>query len=310
MDKFRKELLMGAVLLFAMSVAQLSSAQQHDHGDHANHTDQDSDVATVESGQVFDSSQLTQQSENTMQQRQGGMREGHQGQGEMMHGDQAGGHGNMMEGRQGQGEMMHGNQDGGQGNMMQQRQGQGNMMKNQENGDMMQRMQQMRRRMGMGGGQNASAGGQDAFSAIRSVVSQLEANPDTDWSRINIEALRNHLIDMHEVTINSEVESMDVEGGARYRVTGTGRTLQAIRNMVGMHASQMTAETEWTAVAKEIRNGMEVTVTATSDNEVAKIRALGFMGFMVSGDHHEMHHMAIAGADMDTMSSAEGGHSH
>jgi|GEM_PF-496761 len=291
MDKFCKELLLGTLLLTSLGLAQLGWAQQHDHDANTDHADHNSDSTTADSGQIFDSSQLTQQGGDTMQQRQGAMMQG--------------GHGD------GQGAMMHGNQDGGQGNMMQQRQGQGDAaMQHQENGDMMQRMQQMRQRMGMGRGQNANAGDQDAFSAIRAVVNQLEANPDTDWSSINIDALRNHLIDMHEVTVNAEVETTEVEGGASYRVTGTARTLQAIRNMVAMHASQMTQETEWTAVAEEIRNGMEVKVTAATDNQVAKIRALGFMGFMVSGDHHEMHHMAIVGADVESMSVAGEGHSH
>lgn len=299
MDKFSRELLKGFLLLSALGVAQVAWAQQHDHDDHAGHNDQSAEAVATDSGQIFDSSQLADQDQASMQRRQGGMMRGGQGDGQ----------GNMMQQRQGQ---------QGQGGMMQNVHGDGQegMMEHGENaanGDMMQRMQQMRRRMGgggMGGGQNSNAGGQDAFSAIRAVVSQLEANPETDWSKIDISALRNHLIDMHEVTVNAQVEATEVEGGASYRVTGRDRTLAAIRNMVPMHASQMTGETEWTAVAEEIRNGVEVTVTATSDDQVAKIRALGFMGFMVSGEHHEAHHMAIVGADMESMSASGGGHSH
>ena len=298
MDKFFKELLPGALLLSALGLAQLGWAQQHDHAAHAGQNDSNAGAVTADSGQIFDSSQLTGQDQSAMQQRQGGMMQQRQGQGEMMHGNQDGGQGNMMQQRQGQSETMQNGRGDGQGGMMQR----------QENGDMMQRMQQMRRRMG--GGQNNNAGEQDAFSAIRAVVTQLEANPDTDWSKISIEALRNHLIDMHEVTVNAEVETTEVEGGASYRVTGTGRALEAIRNMVPRHASQMTGESDWTAVTEEIENGVEVTVTAAVDDQVAKIRALGFMGFMVSGDHHEMHHMAIVGADMESMSNAGGSHNH
>src|SRR5665213_2414926 len=41
--------------------------------------------------------------------------------------------------------------------------------------------------------------GQSAFAAIQEIVAILEADPKTDWSRVNIEALRQHLIDMDNV---------------------------------------------------------------------------------------------------------------
>jgi hypothetical protein len=41
-----------------------------------------------------------------------------------------------------------------------------------------------------------ASSGQDAFGAISEIVRMLKANPRTDWSRVNIEALRQHLIDI------------------------------------------------------------------------------------------------------------------
>jgi len=41
--------------------------------------------------------------------------------------------------------------------------------------------------------------GQDAFGAIREIVRILDADPKTDWSKVDLEALRQHLIDMNEV---------------------------------------------------------------------------------------------------------------
>lgn len=184
--------------------------------------------------------------------------------------------------------------------MMQNRNADGGMMQD-HGGGMMENMHSM-----MAG--NGDDLGQDALSAIRAVVSRLEADPDTDWSRINIDALRDHLVDMHEVTMNAEVETSEVDGGASYRVTGRNRTLQAIRTMVPMHANQLSQEFDWAVNSKEIRNGYEVTVTATAADQVARIRALGFYGFLVSGEHHTEHHLAIVGAQSDSM--AGGGHSH
>ena len=150
--------------------------------------------------------------------------------------------------------------------------------------------------------------GQDAFATIQQVVRQLEADPDTDWSQVNIDALREHLIDMQHVTLHAEVISDEIEGGARYRVTGTGRTLAAIHAMVPTHASQMQNESDWSIQVETLDNGVELTVTEGASGEAAKIRALGFIGFMVLGDHHEAHHLAIAGGNTDMDHSA--GHSH
>lgn len=219
--------------------------------------------------------------------------------------DQGGGQDAMRQQRRGDGQtgMRRQNQGDGQADRMQQGPGDGQGGRMQQgqgdgHGDMMQRMMRMR-----AGAQN-SAGGQDAFSAIRSVVQQLESNPDTDWSRINIDALREHLVDMQEVTVNAAVAGDRIAGGAVYRVTGQARTLAAIRRMVPAHAAQISAETEWTASTRELDDGVEVSVTAASEDQVDKIRALGFFGFMVSGEHHDSHHLAIAGADTEAMAGA------
>lgn len=43
--------------------------------------------------------------------------------------------------------------------------------------------------------------GQEAFGTIQEIVRILESDPATDWSKVNIGALREHLIDMDEVTM-------------------------------------------------------------------------------------------------------------
>jgi hypothetical protein len=46
--------------------------------------------------------------------------------------------------------------------------------------------------------------GQEAFGTIQEIVQILEADPKTDWSKVDLEALRQHLIDMNEVTLKAE----------------------------------------------------------------------------------------------------------
>lgn len=136
--------------------------------------------------------------------------------------------------------------------------------------------------------------GQDAFGAIQEIVRILEADPNTDWSKVDIEALRRHLIDMNEVTLNAGVTATSVDGGARYEVTGQGRTLAAIRRMVPAHAREIDGVNSWASKAEPLANGVALTVTAAAPDETARIRGLGFIGIMTQGSHHQAHHLAMA----------------
>ena len=64
--------------------------------------------------------------------------------------------------------------------------------------------------------------GQGAFAAIQEIVAILEADPNTDWSKVDIDALRQHLVDMNAVTLEAKVANAPVEGGLRFDVTGDG----------------------------------------------------------------------------------------
>ena len=66
--------------------------------------------------------------------------------------------------------------------------------------------------------------GQDAFGAIQEIVRILDADPKTDWSKVDLEALRQHLIDMNEVTLHADAAPKQIDGGLEIAVTGSGRT--------------------------------------------------------------------------------------
>jgi len=66
---------------------------------------------------------------------------------------------------------------------------------------------------GMHGALTPTMPGQDAFGAIQEVVRILDADPKTDWSKVDLEALRQHLIDMNEVTLNADADAKTVDGG-------------------------------------------------------------------------------------------------
>jgi hypothetical protein len=141
------------------------------------------------------------------------------------------------------------------------------------------------------------AAGQDAFGAIQEIVEIPEADPNTDWSKVNIENLRQHLIDMNEVVLHSEVKSSEIPAGLVMEVTGKGRTEQAIKSMVVPHAGMLTQIAHWSAQTEEMPGGIRLTVTAKDPQDtktIAKIRGLGFGGLLVEGRHQQLHHLAMA----------------
>lgn len=148
----------------------------------------------------------------------------------------------------------------------------------------------------MGGGASAPAG-QDAFATIATVVAQLEADSTTDWTKVDIAALRRHLQAMNDVTLYASARQTDISGGARMDVTGEGRTAESIRQMLGAHAHELDALRVYKATVEDIPGGVRFTVRAADPDDertVAKIRALGFAGLLTLGAHHAEHHVMIA----------------
>jgi hypothetical protein len=201
--------------------------------------------------------------------------------GQMSQGDMAQMHEQMM---QGQGGMQGGMGPGMRGGM------QGGMGQGMHGG--------MGQHGGMNGPRFGAAGvpsmpGQDAFGAIQEVVQLLESDRSTDWSKVDIAALREHLIDMNEVTLHAAASERMLANGIEIAVTGEGRTLAAIKRMVPAHVREL-QEIGWNAKTEDLSNGVKLTVTASEAQPLAKLKALGFVGIMVQGGHHQSHHLAMA----------------
>ncbi|MBV5264813.1 hypothetical protein [Pinisolibacter aquiterrae] len=141
--------------------------------------------------------------------------------------------------------------------------------------------------------------GQGAFAAIQEIEEILEADPSTDWSKVDLEALRRHLIDMNRVTLEAEVKNEAIDGGMRFVVTGVGPVADSIRRMVVAHAATMNGVGGWTFEAARTEAGAVLTVRVPPQ-DLAKLRGLGFIGAMTRGMHHQEHHLTIA----------RGGHPH
>lgn len=164
---------------------------------------------------------------------------------------------------------------------------------------MMQHMMQMHGQATMEMGLNApTLAGQDAFGAVQEIVRILEADSTTDWSKVNFEALRQHLIDMDEVTLRANAPATSVDGGLEIAITGESRTLAAIQRMIPDHAQELNQMNGWHATTQMLPDGVRLTVTSSDPKEIAHIRGLGFIGLLVGGSHHQPHHLAMAKNEM------------
>jgi hypothetical protein len=209
--------------------------------------------------------------------------QGHPGQADTGHGQKSpgpAGHGHMGHGHMGHGQMGHGHM--GHGHMQHGAAGKAATA--------------------------PSAPGQDAFAALAEVVRILDADPKIDWSKVDLERLRQHLIDMNEVVLRSAVAQSPVPRGLAMEVTGAGRTEHAIRSMVVPHAAELDALPGLAAKTEPIPGGVRLTVTSRQDDEraVARLRALGFAGILTLGAHHAPHHLAMAKGEP----MAAGAHKH
>jgi hypothetical protein len=138
--------------------------------------------------------------------------------------------------------------------------------------------------------------GQAAYATMAAIVAMLEADSTTDWSKVNIEALRQHLIVMNEVTIGARARQTSIPGGASMDVTGDGHVAGSIRTMLRNHSAMLAMEGPYRTSVDDIPGGVRWVVTAANPGDartVAKIRGLGFAGLLTLGDHHTPHHIAL-----------------
>lgn len=139
--------------------------------------------------------------------------------------------------------------------------------------------------------------GEAAFASLAEIVARLDADPATDWERVSIRTLREHLVDMHHLVTEAVVEEREVGGGFSARVTGDGATREALHRMVPAHGRMLTA-LGYEVSVETFEEGVTFTVreggSEPAPGRVARLRGLGFFGVMALGNHHRPHHKAMA----------------
>ncbi len=142
-------------------------------------------------------------------------------------------------------------------------------------------------------------GGQAEFAAVGEIANMLHADPRTDWSKVNLDALRQHLLDMDNVMMRARVVTTPVPGGARFDISGDDEAVRlSIQRMVASHTAMTEGENGRHEISAPTSDGATMTVTVRGDRAEAEIRAFGFFGLLTGGAHHQLHHLMMAKGEM------------
>ena len=144
------------------------------------------------------------------------------------------------------------------------------------------------------GGVDVLETGQAQFASIAEIVAVLRNDPDTDWDHVDIQALRDHLVDMDNVTTRSMVAVKEESTRVIFTIAGDADVAASIQNMVIAHSPMLEAETGWSVTSAIVPNGATMTITVTEDAQRSQLLGLGFYGVMTIGAHHQGHHLMIA----------------
>ena len=140
--------------------------------------------------------------------------------------------------------------------------------------------------------------GQSAYAAMGEAVRILMADPETDWSKVDVDRLRRHLVDMDNVTMRATVAATRIANGARFVVTGGPDIAASIQRMTTAHFSEPDVGSGWSMKTQARPDGAIVTVTSADPSQAAKISGLGFFGILTMGAHHQPHHLMMARGGM------------
>lgn len=136
--------------------------------------------------------------------------------------------------------------------------------------------------------------GQSAYAALGEAVRIMVADPQTDWARADVNALRAHLVDMDNVTLRANVTTASLSNGATFHVTGEGPVVGSIQRMTRSHFAESDFGKGWKMTVEPTSAGANVTVVSSNAADAAEINGLGFFGILTLGAHHQPHHLMMA----------------
>lgn len=138
-------------------------------------------------------------------------------------------------------------------------------------------------------------GGQSAFAALIEIIALLESDQNTQWASVDIDALREHLLDMDKIMLSTSANTQKMtDNTVQFDVRGTGAALDAIHTMVAAHTRFIRQSREWDVKSDLTSTGALIQIMSNDTATIEQLTALGFYGFMSLDSHHQAHHFGIA----------------
>ncbi len=138
--------------------------------------------------------------------------------------------------------------------------------------------------------------GNAIFGTLQETIKMLDANPETDWEKVDLEGLRQHLIDMENFTSGVDVLSNEkIAKGSKIVIRAKSKVAHdSLSRALKAHPSMMQSETGWTMGVEQNKERFTLTIETQKPEEITRLRALGYIGVMALGDHHQVHHWLMA----------------
>lgn len=144
-------------------------------------------------------------------------------------------------------------------------------------------------------GSQPTEGGQAQFSAIIEIVSLLEANEETDWSSVDIDGLRSHLLDMDRLIRDTNAKTTTIsDTQIQFTVMGSAESIPSIHRMAATHSKFIEQSRGWKISSDLNEKGATIQITVVEPETMTRLNALGFYGFMSLDSHHQAHHYQMA----------------
>lgn len=141
----------------------------------------------------------------------------------------------------------------------------------------------------------ALAGAPPVLALLARLLARLEADPTTDWRRVDLEAARQHLADLDRVTLLARVAAEELPGGVALRVSGEDpATVAAIRRLLPERAARLAEARRWRVATAPAEDGLRVEIKSLDPREAGRIRALGLAALLVAGPLDEAYLLEVA----------------
>lgn len=143
--------------------------------------------------------------------------------------------------------------------------------------------------------ENPVSAGPFVFAELSRVIDILERDHDTNWDQVDLDVLRDHLIDM-ELVFSQARSTTEIEGTTiKFSVTSVDpEVFRAAREMATAHGRFLPSSSGYVWKTQATEDVVVIEISAATFDLATKAAALGFFGLLTLDDHHSFHHEMMA----------------